>query len=243
MSTTARTAKPPRGSYPARSVSQNRETHSKLRAFSPPLTKVNRYGAERVRWVLDRLDVERQRKVIGNPAGWVVQVLKDTWNEPVPVLRPGLTSVAATVAAAGPPEGTRWARHREGGAVFEVDAVTDACARFGGGFNAGVVPAHHWGEWEWFTEHPEGVFAVTDESRGIDSYESGAQEPREGASDESGVSPEPLAGKQRRLGLVAICAALPKTTSEKLAAMLERHGLTRAELDAYLERNRDSGMV
>ena len=209
------------------------ELVDRVRQLGIAPAKVNRYGAERVRWVLDRLDVERQRKVIGNPAGWVVQVLKDTLGEPVPVLQPGVTFAAVTVVASRPPEGTRWARHREGGPVIAVDVVTDACARLGGGFNAGVIPARHWGEWEWFTEHPAGVFSITDENRGVGSHDPGAEVPREGALEGSGVSLDLLAGKQRRLGLVAICAALPKTTPEKLAAMLERHGLTRAELDAY----------
>jgi DNA-binding MarR family transcriptional regulator len=171
--------------------------------------KVNRYGAERVRWVLDRLEADRSRKVIGNPAGWVIQVLKDTEGQPLPVA-PGALAKAATEAVR-PPDGTRWARHREDGQVLEVEDINDSRVRCAGGFNAPAIPALRWSEWEWFAECPNAV----------------SQEP-----------PCQLEGTnvpEHRVGLARLgaWAAVRKRMPAEVDAKLQAAGVTADEWEAY----------
>jgi hypothetical protein len=185
------------------------ELVERVRALGLAPAKLNRYGADRVRWVLERLETERARKVIGNPAGWVVQVLKDTWNDPLPVLQQRLPFARAAAEACRLPEDTRWGRSKTTGELLEVDDMNDDRVRFVGGFNALVVPAHRWGDWEWLAEHP----------RGEDSAP--AREP----------GPDPA--RQTMLAMVAAWMAIDTRNQAQLEARLAARGLTLDEWEAY----------
>lgn len=206
-------------------ASQNdRATDAPIDLLSPELVeqvrtlglapaKLNRYGADRVRWVLERLETERARKVIGNPAGWVVQVLKDTWSDPLPVLQQRLPFARAAAEASRPPAGVRWGKNKATGKVLEVEDMNDDRVRFAGGFNALVVPAHLWGDWEWLAEHPH-------------------EESRPQAGDvELPTEPDPT--RQTALAIIAAWMAIGTRTSDQLEAKLTARGLTRDEWEAY----------
>jgi hypothetical protein len=168
-----------------------------------------------VRWVLDRLETERSRKMIGNPAGWVVQVLKDTWNDPLSVVQQRLPFARAAAEASRPPEGTRWGRHKKTGEILEVDDMNDDRVRFAGGFNALVVPAHCWGDWEWLSEQPR------------------AEVGGKLVDDELTAEPTPDPARQTALAMVAAWMAIGTRTSDQLETRLAARGLTRDEWEAY----------
>ncbi|MDB5098279.1 MAG: hypothetical protein JWM80_2700 [Cyanobacteria bacterium RYN_339] len=161
-----------------------------------------------MRWVLDRLETERSRKIIGNPAGWVMRTLEATWGDPVPVLQQRLPFARVAAEAARPPEGTRWGQHKTTGEVLEVDDLNDDRVRFTGGFNALVVPAHLWAEWDWLAERPQ-------------------------AEPVSGTEPGPDPVRQTALAMVAAWMAIGTRTSDQLEARLAARGLTRDEWEAY----------
>lgn len=123
----------------------------RARAIGLGPAKVNRYGAERVRGVLDALEAERTRKVIGNPAGWAMRALAENWELPKAVQQRALLITSTASAAAHPPEGTRWAREKNTDVVLEVLDVNESRVQFAGGI---AVPAHRWGAWEWLVDHP-----------------------------------------------------------------------------------------
>lgn len=187
---------------PPELVDRVRELH-----LSP--AKVNRYGADRVRWVLDALDAERARKVIGNPAGWVTQALKDNWALPPAVSQLGIPFASAAAAAIRPPDDTRWAREVGTGIVLEVIDVNETRVQLAGG---SVIPSHHWAEWEWLME------AVADP-----------------IVDQVGATSETDEATELRLQLARVAAwvAAVKPTPAMLRDKLTARGLTGEAWEAY----------
>lgn len=191
------------------------ELVERVRELGLAPAKVNRYGEERVRWVLERLEAERQRKVIGNPAGWVLRVLADTWNEPLPVRQLGLPFAEAAAAASRPPAGTRWARDTVTGKVIEVERVDDDSVKFADGSR---LPARMWSDgWEWLAEHPD-----AGASESVDQVEPAA-------AGEEGEDPV----RRTALALITTWMAIGTRTPAQLMAKLEARGLTLDDWEAY----------
>lgn len=185
----------------------------RARAIGLVPAKVNRYGAERVRWVLDTLEAERARKVIGNPAGWAMKALAENWELPKAVQQRTLPLASTEVAAAMPPEGTRWAREKDTHVVLEVLDMNETRIQLVGGV---AIPAHRWGAWEWLADHPDHASDV---------------EPRHQAGE---VVDDPLTAEKRgALARVAAWATIRMRTEADLEAKLAVAGLTLAEWGAY----------
>lgn len=175
--------------------------------------KVNRYGAERVRGVLDALEAERARKVIGNPAGWAMKALAEDWELTGTARQCALPIASIAVAAARPPEGTRWAREKETGVKLEVFDVNDTRAQLAGGV---AVPAHRWDAWEWFIDRDGQVLGAEDDGGAVTVADDAAAVEKRGA-----------------LAWVAAWATIRSRTSIDLEAKLEAAGLTFNEWVAY----------
>lgn len=126
--------------------------------------------------------------------------------QPLPVVQMGLPFAAATAEAARPPAGTRWARHRDGGQVLEVDDVNENRVRLAGGT---VIPSHHWGAWEWLAVVPGEAIAPT-----VDQVD----------------APDP---KAMALVIFAAWMAAGTRTPAQLAAKLEARGLTIEDWEAW----------
>lgn len=193
------------------------DLRERLRALGLAPAKVNRYGSDRVRWVLEALEAERARKVIGNPAGWMMQALKDNWDLPPAIIQHALPFAAAAVEISKPPEGTRWARCRKTRHVFEVADIDDIRVQFTGGFNAPAIPAHRWGDWEWSAEHPG------------DRTEAAGELAEDGLLNDEDLDP----AKRADLARVDAWAALKKPTPGQLADKLQASGLTMDEWEAF----------
>jgi hypothetical protein len=122
----------------------------RLEALGVTAAAVNRYGDDRVRWVLGRLEDERARRMIRDPGEWVIRELRLHWDEPPTMLQRGLTFTAPSVR---PPVTTRWARETRTGRVLEVGWIDHDSIKFADGSR---LPERMWGEgWEWYDERPD----------------------------------------------------------------------------------------
>lgn len=180
----------------------------RARALELSPAKLNRYGSDRVRWVLDALDAERTRKVIGNPGGWVMQALREHWTLPSAVIQHRLPFAAVAAEAARPPEGTRWGRQCGTVTAFEVVDVNADRVKLADG---SVVPSSHWAGWEWLTEPQDG------------------EDTQDGPFNDAVLAPD----KRLVLARVSTWAALRTRTAMELEAKLEELGLTVADWQAY----------
>ena len=187
----------------------------RARALELAPAKLNRYGSARVRDVLDALITERDRRSIANPAGWVMQALRENWTLSGAACPPGRAEGPAIAEAVAPPEGTCWARPAGGDAVAILDLTNERVKLMDGS----VIPRHHWARWEWLTERP-------DEAAGAGDI----QEPDQGlVREDAAIAPETRAVLAR---LTAWAAIRPRATAE-LAAKLQASGATLDEWEVY----------
>lgn len=188
----------------------------RARALGLAPAKVNRYGSDRVRCVLEALDAARARHPVGNPAGWVMQALRENWELSGAAVQRDVVA-NASVAPARPPDGTRWARELGTSSALEVLDVNASRAQLAGGI---AVPAYRWSGWEWFAENPGTPAATAEETEMEDEGLTPAA---------SELAPE----KRGDLARVLAWAMLRKPAPGGLAAKLEAEGLTLDEWEAY----------
>lgn len=189
----------------------------RARAIGLAPAKVNRYGSDRVRWVLDALAAAHARHPIGKPAGWVMQALRENWELPGAVAQHALPIATAAAAAARPPKGTCWARERGAAIALEVLDVNESRVQLAGGI---AVPVHRWSGWEWFAEDPGAP---------ADAREDAEMEDEGLMPADSELAPE----KRADLARVSAWAMIRKRTPAELAAKLEAEGLPLDEWEVY----------
>lgn len=187
----------------------------RARAIGLSPAKVNRYGSDRVRWVLNALSAAHARHPIANPAGWVMQALRENWELPSAVVQHSTTITTATAICL--PEGTRWAREAGAALAIEVLDVNESRVQLAGGI---AVPAHRWSGWEWFAENPGAP---------VDAGEDAGIEDEDLRSADSELAPE----KRTDFARVSAWAMIRKRTPAELAAKLEAEGLALGEWEVY----------
>lgn len=193
------------------------DLRERLRALGIAPAKVNRYGGDRVRWVLDALAAANARRPIGNPAGWVMQALSENWAMPPAVVQRAIPFGMAAAESNKPPVGTAWARDRKTGAVLEVLDVNEIRVQLAGGVAA---PSCRWCDWEWLTENPDA------QERAVDGE-------HETSAEASADAAERGDDRRRDLARVSAWWCIKQRSAAELTAKIEACGLTLDDWDAY----------